>query len=266
MINLQPAMTSNRDSSACDDEFFGNKMSLLTGDYLLALSYKELAALRNQYVIEHMSSAGRDIAESHFIGDRDEQNNPLPARPKPGSPDATVEDDFDFNSVFQKLDVKGAMGNPEREWTVRHLLSTASLLGKACLSSMILAEKSKERQHKGYRFGKHFALAWQTCLDLEPFKVQKIPTDSTFSLVSAPVLFHLHAHPKVYEDIEKGKDHIENIDFAKLHSAVLEGPGLEKARQLQRKHIQSALMMLDELPKTDAKTALQNILLAMPEL
>ena len=30
-----------------------------------------------------MSSAVRDLAEAEFLGDRDEQNNPLPSRPLP---------------------------------------------------------------------------------------------------------------------------------------------------------------------------------------
>lgn len=32
-----------------------------------------------------MSSAVRDLAEAEFLGDRDEQNNPLPSRPIPSS-------------------------------------------------------------------------------------------------------------------------------------------------------------------------------------
>lgn len=266
MVNLQPLVAAGADLSDRSDDTFGNKIGLLTGDYLLSVSCNELSSLRNQYVIENISSAVRDIAEGDFVGDRDEQNNPIPAKPKAGSPDADVVDDFDFELVFQKLDVSGALGNAEREWTVRHLLSTGSLLGRACQSTIILAEQPKELQHKAYLFGKHLALAWQACIDLEPFQVSTIPADATFSLISAPVLYHLNAFPETYADLEVGKQHIEKIDFAKLHAAILKGPGLEKTRELQRKHIISALKVLDELPNTDARTALQNIILAMQEL
>lgn len=61
---------------------FGNKIALLSGDYLLGNSCVELANLRNQEIVELISSALRDLAESEFIGIRDIQNIPLPYRPK----------------------------------------------------------------------------------------------------------------------------------------------------------------------------------------
>lgn len=36
---------------------------------------------RNQELVELMSSAVRDLAEAEFMGERDDQNNPLPSRP-----------------------------------------------------------------------------------------------------------------------------------------------------------------------------------------
>lgn len=266
MVNLQPLIATGEGLADHADDTFGNKIGLLTGDYLLTVACNELSSLRNQYVIENISSAVRDIAEGEFVGDRDEQNTPLPAKPKAGSPDADVVDDFDFNAVFQKLDIAGALGNAEREWTVRHLLSTGSLLGRACLSSLILAQQPKELQRKAYQFGKHLALAWQACIDLEPFTVNTIPAGATFSLISAPVLYHLNAHPEHYAMLEKGKLHVAEIDYAAFHAEVLKGPGLDKTRQLQRKHILSALKVLDEFPNSDARTGLQNIILAMQEL
>lgn len=38
---------------------------------------------RNQELVELMSSAVRDLAEAEFLGERDDQNNPLPSRPLP---------------------------------------------------------------------------------------------------------------------------------------------------------------------------------------
>jgi len=37
--------------------------------------------LRNQELVELISSAVRDLAEAEFVGDRDAQNNPLPSKP-----------------------------------------------------------------------------------------------------------------------------------------------------------------------------------------
>lgn len=45
-----------------------------------------------------------------------------------------------------------------------------SLLGKSCQGTLKLAGHTEEMQGKGYLFGKHLALAWQACLDREPFQ------------------------------------------------------------------------------------------------
>ncbi|KAG6463021.1 hypothetical protein O3G_MSEX013605, partial [Manduca sexta] len=74
-------MNARRTADEPDDMMFGNKIALLSGDYLLANSCTELANLRNQELVELMSSAVRDLAEAEFLGERDEQNNPLPSRP-----------------------------------------------------------------------------------------------------------------------------------------------------------------------------------------
>lgn len=69
MVNLQPLVAAGNDLSANGDDTFGNKIGLLTGDYLLSVSCNELANLRNQYVIEIISSAVRDLAEAEFVGE-----------------------------------------------------------------------------------------------------------------------------------------------------------------------------------------------------
>lgn len=91
-------------------------------------------------------------------------------------------------------------------------------------------------------------------------------TDTTFSLVSAPVLYHLEYDPSLYDEIEKGKVSVEKIDYAKIHKAILDGPGLEKTKELQRKHTTAAIGVLEKFPATDARTALENIILAMQDL
>lgn len=84
-----------------------------------------------------------------------------------------------------------------------------SLLGKSCQGTLKLAGHSEDLQQKGYLFGKHLALAWQACLDREPFSPG---SSGQFSLVSAPVLFGLQHDPSLYSLIEIGEfQHLVNI-------------------------------------------------------
>lgn len=159
--------------------------------------------------------------------------------------------------------MKHVLGHPEREWSFRHTLSSGSLLGKSCQGTLKLAGQTEQLQRQGYLFGKHLALAWQASMDLEPFRLNDLPIGSTFSLISAPILFHLDHDHSLYEEMKKGQYSVENIDYRKVHEIVSDGPGIEQTKDLQRKHSQSAMTVLDDFPPSDARTALQNIILAM---
>lgn len=158
---------------------FGNKIGLLTGDYLLSHSCAELANLRHQEVVELISSAVRDFSESEFIGERDEQNNPLPSHPnakKNSKADSTLKHIvFDGNDTMVPLSIEDALGIPEKEWECRNILSAGSLLGKSCKAALKLARLGEDLQNQAYLFGAHLSLAWQACLDAEPFQSSTLP-------------------------------------------------------------------------------------------
>lgn len=160
---------------------FGNKIGLLIGDYLLSHSSAEMANLRNQVVVEMISSTVRDFSESEFIGERDEQNNPLPSRPgtKPlqqtSKAISTTDIDFCREDVLKPMNIYKYLGDPEKEWEARNILNVGSLLGKSCSASLLLAQQSEELQKKAYLFGKHLSLAWQACIDAEPFQLSSLP-------------------------------------------------------------------------------------------
>lgn len=246
----------NREVDVRDDMVFGNKIALLSGDYLLSNSCTELAELRNQELVELMSSAVRDLAEAEFVGPRDSQNNPLPAEPK----QEQVEYEQFCEDTKEPLVVREALGNARAEWTLRCVLNTGSLLGKSCQGTLKLAGHDLEMQKQGYLFGKHLALAWQACLDTEPFTTGSI---GPFSLVSAPIMFHLQHDPSFYSEIEKGKGNVGDVDYDLIRETVLSGPALEMTRQLQNEHADVALEVLNLLPESDARTALTNIIAAM---
>ncbi|XP_053684655.1 all trans-polyprenyl-diphosphate synthase PDSS2 [Sabethes cyaneus] len=270
LVNLQPLANAGNELSGDSEMIFGNKIALLSGDYLLGNACLQLAGLRNQELIELISSSVRDLAESNFVGDRDQQNNPLPSKPEPKAASSEqLGDDLglgDLEDNTQPMNVKDVLGNPEKEWSLRHILGAGSLLGKSCQGALLLAGQPVKLQKQGYLFGKHLSLAWQACIDLEPFSGTNLPAGTRFSLVSAPVLFHLEHDPSLYEEIKKGLESVDNIDYAKIHAEVIKGPGLEKTRNLQKKHSLAAMAVLNELPPTDARTALQNIILAMQDL
>jgi decaprenyl-diphosphate synthase subunit 2 len=215
-----------------------------------------------------MCTAARDISDSHFIGDRDIQNNPLPSDPakkveeqlKNAKKEVQV-DEIDNKKPFNLSDI---LSDPESEWTLRHTLSNGTLLGKSCQSALLLAKQPENLQKQAYFFGKHLALAWQASMDLEPYKTE-LPLGFKLNLISAPVLFHLEHDPSLYEEIKKGSESIDDINYYKIYKEVSRGPGLEQTKELQSKHTLQAMTELYKFPQSDARIALEKILLAMQE-
>lgn len=51
-----------------------------------------------------------------------------------------------------------------------------------------------------------------------------------------------------------------------VHSIVSKGPGISQTKQLQKKHSQKAMEVLQVFQESDARTALSNIIVAMGDL
>ncbi|CRK95971.1 CLUMA_CG009412, isoform A [Clunio marinus] len=269
VFNLQNIKDSGNNLSSDSDMIFGNKIALLGGDYLLGSACAQIGRLKNQELNELICTAFRDMADSHFIGDRDIQNNPLPSNPLKKIKDQNEKNVYEICSDQidnrRPFSIKDVMGSPENEWTLRHTLAEGTLLGKSCQSALLLAKQPEEFQKQAYFFGKHLSLAWQARMDLEPFRLQEIPKDIKISLISAPVLFHLEYDPLLYNEIRKGSESVDNINYQFIHQEILEGPGIEKTRELQSKHTLLAMTELYKFPPSDARTALENIIMAMQD-
>uniref|UniRef100_A0AAG5D5G2 Uncharacterized protein n=1 Tax=Anopheles atroparvus TaxID=41427 RepID=A0AAG5D5G2_ANOAO len=273
IINLKSSNNFGNDLSGDSDLVSGNKIALLGGDSLLAKAFKQTASLRNHDLNLLISSALRDLTESNFIGDRDDQNIPLPSKPQPfAEGSARVVDNLnglnfgDLDDNIAPLQIDGFVGSAEKEWSLRNVLGGGSLLGKGCQGALMLGGHPEPLQRLGYLFGRHLALAWQACLDRQPFQQSNLREGTQFSLVSAPVLFHLQHDTTLYEEIEKGGKTVNNIDYCKVHRVVSQGPGVKMTKVLQLKHSMLVARILHELPLTDARTSLENIVLTMQEL
>lgn len=261
LVNIYPGLYP--EPVILNDMAFGNKIALLSGDYLLSNSCAELASLRNQDLVQLISSALRDLSEAEFVGRRDSQNNPLP------SPFEPLNRHFNSKLPLDPLAPSDSLGSMPltpalQDWTRRNVLSAGSLLGKSCQGTLALAGHGVELQKQGFLFGKHLSLAWQAYLDLEPFMPgSPYSLGISFNLTSAPVMFHLEHDPLLFEEIDKGIESVKNVDYAKIHSIVMKGPGILYTKQLQKEHSQKAMEVLEVFEESDARTALSNIIVAM---
>lgn len=206
----------------------------------------------------------RDYVEAKFFGDRDEQNFPLPSNP---FDKMEIEGLFDVNlaeiELTKNFNPNQVLGHPEREWIYRTALSYGSTLGYCCRGAMSMAKMSKNIQDQAYKFGRNFAIALQAFNELEPFRRQNIGENSVFSLVSAPVLFHMDHDPTIYDEIKRGLKSVLNVNYSKLHREIINGPGILKTREMIKYHGRKAAEALKMFNDTEAKESLQNLIFAM---
>ena len=112
---------------------FGNKMAVLSGDFLLASACGSLAQLRNTYVVDLISQSISDITEAAFM--------------------AFSEEDAKENQFVPNLGIA--------DWAKYVYLSSGSLIGKSCRAALELAGHEEEMQTCAFEFGKNIALAQQ---------------------------------------------------------------------------------------------------------
>lgn len=138
-----------------DDLLYGNKMALLSGDYLLAKASVGLSALGNTYVVEIMASAIADLMESRFF----------------------LHDLQTANANLQ-LDIG--------QWQELCYKNGGCLYAKSCQSALMLSEHSKSVANQAFRFGKHFGVLRQLKADLDDARFSlEHPTESICTILSA---------------------------------------------------------------------------------
>ena len=120
-IDRQPGTRDH--SPETEDLLYGNKMALLSGDYLLAKASSGLASLGNTHVVEVMASAISDLMESRFYMEE------------------RCEHEFELDA-----------------WEQLAYKTTACLYAKACQSALMLSGHPDDSLSHAFDFGKNFGL------------------------------------------------------------------------------------------------------------
>lgn len=215
---------------------YGNKLALLSGDYLLSTSFHEVARLKNSQVQEIMSLTLRDLTEGSFLP-------ALPAKPINSQKSVLLAEDETNVTPFR---ITNVLGHMKSEWILRNVLSGGSLLGRTCQCSLIFANHTSDFQALAYNLGRNIALAWQASVEANM---------NHFHLLSAPLMFHLEFDPGFYKEIVQ-----QNVDLDYIKDIVTRGPGVEKTIELQKELVQQTFDVLNKFEDNEAKDVLLNII------
>lgn len=214
------------------DMQFGNKMAVLSGDFLLANACTGLAQLDNTKVVELVSSAIGDLVQGIYY----ENSN------------STEE-----KGLIDGVDVA--------QWEEQAFLSHGALLAKSCQAAMQLARHDKESQRVAYKYGKHLSLGHKLNSDLQPFMKSGVTEPVSFSLSAAPVVFHrqIVGQETWHQQLQQAKTLRNQVDYSKLLAAVKSEKGVSSAVDLCCYHSNKALEAIQAFPSSEARSALENI-------
>lgn len=220
---------------------FGNKMSILSGDFLLASVLRGLGEMRNTKVVELMSTAISQYTEGQFL-----------IATESYLPEANASKNY---------------------WKERNFLQTASLQANSCQSALAVTHSPDTVQGHAYEFGKDFGLAWQayteTSFFLHPLKSGGIfkKEPQPFDLMTAPALLYIERCGTSLDEYRtEQEDGTFKYDYGRLHETIRNSCGMEESRQLIVDYCNRATRVLENFESSESVTALTNIINVMKEL
>ncbi|KAJ7341810.1 hypothetical protein JRQ81_007081 [Phrynocephalus forsythii] len=218
------------------DMQFGNKMAVLSGDFLLANACTNLAQLQNSKVVEMISSAIGELVQGIY---------------------------YENSNLVEKNGLTDNIGIST--WKEYVFLSHSALLASSCQAAMELAQHDAGIQKMAFKYGKHMSMSHKLHVDIQPFLNEKSNDSVVFSLNSAPVILHQEfvGRDLWIKQIKEAQVKGNLTDYTKLRDAIKTGKGVTSAIDLCRFHGNRALEALECFPASEARSALENIVYAV---
>ena len=211
---------------------YGNKISILGGDYLLANASTGLAALRIPKIVEIVSVAIAEFTQSEFLGQQDPQGRVVPSA-----------DQLDVDS-----------------WVTRARLGSGSLLAAGCQGEMLLAGQEEQLQRIAKDLGHSLALAIRAHDEKIMFTEEGgNNSGALFSLATLPVMLHLQSDPQLLAYIQGYSDDLSKMNYRKVYDAVLSGTALSSTSEIIQKYVDESSTLLKKFGSNDATQAIERI-------
>ncbi|KAJ7687423.1 isoprenoid synthase domain-containing protein [Mycena rosella] len=219
---------------------FGNKLSVLGGDFLLGRASTALSRLGDFEVVELIASVIANLVEGEILQMKDVYTPELGLI---ATPTASKE----AWSVYLK----------------KTYLKTASLMAKGCRASVILGGCSQGEVWKevAYAFGRNFGLAFQLVDDVLDYEAGEATlgkpggADLQLGLATGPALYAWEEHPEMGSLILRKFENEGDVELAR--DLVRRSSGVARTRDLARAHSEKARELLQLLPDSDAKVSLE---------
>ena len=267
---------------------FGNKLSILGGDFLLGRASIALARLRDPEVTELMSTVIANLVEGEVMQLKATDSEQVPVTDvQSARPSNEVMERFWFaydQGSSSAMSVSGAPNALLFEFYLQKTyLKTASLIAKSARSATVLGgcgtwsnqQSDMTPQQRAdaatvcdaaYTFGRNVGIAFQLVDDMldfhattEAFGKPSGGADLKLGLATAPVLYAWQQYPDSRLGTMVQRRFSEPGDVEQALSLVHKSEGMQRTAALARYHADVAQHALSMLPPSDARAALETL-------
>lgn len=199
----------------------GNKLAVLSGDFLLSRACAALVSLKNLEVIALIVTVIENLVtgETMQMGTGTEERSSM---------------DYYLQKTYYK---------------------TASLISNSCKCVALIEGQTEEVSKIAYDYGRNLGLAFQLIDDVLDFTSTSESlgkgslSDIRHGIVTAPILFAMEEFPQLHDVVYEGFGNPKNVDIALDYLG--KSRGIEKARELAAEHVNLAIKSINLLPEID---------------
>lgn len=239
MIHIASLMHENihdaaKTSPSTSESPFGNKLSILGGDFLLGRASTVLSRLGESEVVELVASVISNVVEGEFL-QMDKVQTP-------------------------SLGVIEGPKTAEQAWD-RYLrktyLKSASLMAKGARAAVVLGgcKQNEIWKEVAYAYGRNLGMATQLMKDASEYEYES--SSLSPALATAPAIYAWEESPDMQPLIQRNFTSEGDIDLAA--EIVRQTSGIERTRVLAYGYAERAREVLKRLPDSDAKMALEGL-------
>lgn len=221
---------------------FGNKLTVLAGDFLLGRTSAALSRLGENEVVELIASVIANLVEGEILQLK-----------------AMHGEDLGIESVR-----KSSVGDDN--WNIylqKTYLKTASLMAKGARAAVVLGgcKEGEVWKEVAYAYGRNLGIAFQLVDDLLDYEAGEGQlgkpggADLQLGLATGPALFAWEEHPEMGPLIERKFKEAGDVELAR--DLVRRSSGVQRTRELALAYAEKAKEVLSVLPDSDAKGALE---------
>ncbi|KAG6336235.1 hypothetical protein ID866_2854 [Astraeus odoratus] len=252
---------------------FGNKFAVLGGDFLLGRASAALSRLGSGEVVELIATVIANLVEGEILqmrGTDSPQAVAAASEMSLASPDTAVASgaaaEVDINVLHAPPSTPRPSPPPDR-WSTylrKTYLKTASLMAKGARAAVVLGgcKEGEVWKEVAYAYGRNLGIAFQLVDDILDFSASSSAlgkpgsgADLRLGLATGPALFAAEEYPELEPMIArafKGEGDVERA-LTLIHASS----GVARTRELATAHAEKAREVLQLLPHSDARDALE---------